>query len=80
MTQFYDQLKSRVTSQFINGISRVLQELVKYFTGTTIFTFAIPELLVLSVILDLTLKDLESFMLSFGSSPQYCHKLADIFA
>ena len=80
MTQFYDQFKSRVTSQFINGISRVLQELVKYFTGTTIFKFAIPELLVLSVILDLTVKDLESFMLSFGSSLQYCHKLADVFA
>ena len=36
MTQF----KSRVTLQFINGISRVLQKLLKYLNGTTIFTFA----------------------------------------
>ena len=79
MTQFCDQFRSRVTSQFINGISRVLQKLLKCFNGKTIFTFAILALLVLSVIPDLNLNDLESVMLSSGSSLQYCHKLADVF-
>ena len=45
-----------------------------------ISTFAIPALLVLSVILDLNLNGLEFVMLSPASSLQYCHKLADIFA
>ena len=72
MTQFSEQFKSRVTSQFINRISRVLQKLLKYFHGTTIFTSAIPLLLVLLAILDSHLKDLESVMLSSGSSLQYC--------
>ena len=80
MTQFPEQFKSRVTSQFINCVSRVLQKLLKYFNGTTIFTFAVPGLLVLSVIFYLNLSDLESVMFSFGSSLQYCHKLADVFA
>ena len=47
---------------------------------TTIFTFAIPALLVLSVILNLNLNDLESVMLSSGTSLQYSHNLADVFA
>ena len=34
----------------------------------------------LSVIRDLNLSDLEFAMLSSGSSQQYCHKLADVFA
>ena len=66
MTQFFDHFKSRVASQFINGISRVLQTVVNYFNGTIIFTFAKPALLVLFVIFDLHLNDLEYVMLLFG--------------
>ena len=50
MTQFPCQSRSIITSQFINGISPVLQKLLKLFIGITIFTFA---LLILSAILDL---------------------------
>ena len=50
------------------------------FKSRVIFTFAVPGLLVLSVIFYLNLSDLESVMFSFGSSLQYCHKPADVFA
>ena len=64
----------------MNGISRFLQNLLKCFNCTTIFKFAIPELLVLSVILDLNLNDLESSILISGSYLKYYHKLADLFS
>ena len=80
MTQFSDQSRSRDTYRYINGISRVLQNLLKYFNRTTIFTFAIPPLLALSVILDLSLNYLESDVSSLDSAIQYCHKLHDVFA
>ena len=51
--------------------------MLQYFHGTTIFTFAISTLLVLSVILDLNLNVLESAKLSSGWSLQYCHELAE---
>ena len=35
-TQFLDQVKFKDTSQLINGISNVLQKLLKYFSGTKI--------------------------------------------
>ena len=38
-TQLSDQIKMRFISQFIKGISRVLQRLLKYFYGTIISTF-----------------------------------------
>ena len=40
---FIDQVKSRLISQLINGISRVLQNLLKYFNETAILTsFVLP--------------------------------------
>ena len=36
MTQFSDQVKMRLISQLINGISKVLQKLLEYFNGTDI--------------------------------------------
>ena len=57
MTHFADQVTIRLISQLIQGISRVLQKLVKYFNGTAIFAFMIPALLVLSNNLDLNLND-----------------------
>ena len=38
ITQFSDQVKIRFISQLINGISNVLQKLLKCFNGTTIST------------------------------------------
>ena len=59
----------RLTSQLINGISRVLQKLLKYFNGTVISTFfVLPAAGVFPVIFILDLNDLESVKLSFGSS------------
>ena len=45
ITKVDDHAKIRLTSQLIKGISRVLQKLIKYFTGTTISTFFVLSLL-----------------------------------
>ena len=59
----------RLTSQLINGISRVLQKLLKYFNGTIILTsFVLPSVGVFPVIFILDLNDSESVKLTFGSS------------
>ena len=43
ITHFLDQVKSRLISQLINGISRVVQKLLKYFNRTAILTsFVLP--------------------------------------
>ena len=39
ITQLSDQVKIRFILQLINGISSVLQKLLKYFNGQTISTF-----------------------------------------
>ena len=58
----------RLTSQLINGISKVLQKLLKYFNGTIISTsFVLPLFGVFPVIFILDLNDSESVKLSFGS-------------
>ena len=44
ITQFSDQHSSRVSSQLIKGITRVLQKLFRYFNGTSIKTFFVPLL------------------------------------
>ena len=80
MTRFSYQFKSRVTSQFISFISRVLQKLLKPFNGKTLFTFVILALSVLSIILDLNLNALEFVVLSSGSSLQYYYEKAEVFA
>ena len=41
ITQVDDHVKMRLTSQLINGISRVLQKLPKFFNGKIISTFFI---------------------------------------
>ena len=59
----------RLTSQLVNGISRVLQELLKYFNGTIISTsFVLPSAGVFPVIFILDLNDSEPVKLPFGSS------------
>ena len=39
ITQADDHVRKRSISQLIGGISRVLQKVLKYFNGTTIWTF-----------------------------------------
>ena len=68
MTQFSGQSRSRVTSQFTNAISNVVQKVLEYFNGPIIFTFAISALLVLSVILNLNLNESEVFISSSSSA------------
>ena len=69
LTQSLDHVEIRLTSQLINGISRVLQKLLKYFNGTIISTFFVFLLLgVFPVIFTLNLNDSEFGMLSLGSS------------
>ena len=59
----------KLTSQLINGISRVLQKLLKYFSGTIILkSFVLPLAEVFPVISVLDLNDSESSKLLFGSS------------
>ena len=58
ITQFLDHVKIRLTSQLINGISSVLQKLLKYFSGTIISTsFVLPSSGVFPVICTLDLND-----------------------
>ena len=38
-TQFLDEVKVNSTSQLINGISKLLQKLLKCFSGITTFAF-----------------------------------------
>ena len=42
-----DQVRVRLISKLINGISRVLQKVLKYFNGTLILTFFVPSFSVL---------------------------------
>ena len=80
ITQAGDHVKIRLTSQLINGISRVLQKLLKYFNGTIISTsFVLPAAGVFPVIFILDLNDSDCVMLLFGSSLWYYHKLPDVF-
>ena len=54
ITQSLDYFNSRFTSQLINSISRVLQKLLKYFSGTIIsVSFVLPAARVLPVIFTL---------------------------
>ena len=69
ITQPLDHFDIRLTSQLINGISSVLQKLLKYFSGTIISTsFVLPAARVFPVIFTLYLNYSESVKLSFGSS------------
>ena len=45
ITQFADHVKINSTSQLIKGISRVLQKLLRYFSGTIISTSTLPAIL-----------------------------------
>ena len=72
---------SSLTSQLIKGTSRVLQKLLKYFSGTIISTFfSLPAAGVFPVIFILDLNHSESSRLSSGSCLKYCHKHPDVFA
>ena len=79
MTQFADQVRIRLVSQLINGISKFLPKLPKYFNGTAISTSTGTLSPVLYVNLNLNFNDLESVMLSSGFSLLYCHKRPDVF-
>ena len=69
ITQSSDQVEMRLISQFINGISGLLQKLVKYFNDTAILTsFVFPATVVFPVILILYLNDSDSAIVSLGSS------------
>ena len=58
ITQSADQSKISSISQLIKGISRVLQKLLKYFSGTNISTpFISPSSFVWPVILVLKLNE-----------------------
>ena len=66
ITQVRDHVKIRLTSQLINGTSRVLQKLLKHFNGTIIsIFFALPTWGIFLVIFNLDLKDSDCIMLSF---------------
>ena len=70
----------RLNSQLINGISRVLQKLLKYFDGTIISTSSVlPSTGVFPVTLILDLNDSEFVKLSFSLPLSYYHKLPDFF-
>ena len=68
MTQVNDQVKTELILQLIGGISRVLQNLLKYFNDTAISTsFALPSLGVFFLIFAWDLNDSESVKIEFAS-------------
>ena len=85
--QFSLHVNERSILQLINGLSSDLQKLLKYFSGTTIFTpsffflFA-PSATVLPIRFDLYLKDVELLLVklifSIISSLLNCHKLPEV--
>ena len=78
--QFAGQVRIKLISHLIKGISRVLQKLLKYLNGTAISTSSVlTSTGVLPVIFALNLNDSESTMVATGSSLQYCHKLPNVF-
>ena len=69
ITQVDDHVNIRLTSQLINGISRVFQKLLKYFDGTIVSTsFVLSSSGVFPLIFFLDLNDSESSKFSFASS------------
>ena len=90
ITQSLVQFNSRWILQLINGISKGLQKLLKYFSETAIFTFLnTPLSTAVSGLkkLDLYLKDAELFVKTLSgypafvtgdSSPSNCHKLPEV--
>ena len=79
MTQFVDQLKIRLISQLISGISRVLWKVLKYFNGTDISRFTVPVPSISFKKLYLNWNESESAVLLSCSSLQYGRKLPDAF-
>ena len=90
ITQVDEQVRMRLVSQLIKGISRVLQKLLKYFSGIIISTFSMClSSLVLPIIFDVKLNESVSLVPSkikilpssftAGISLQYCLKLSDVF-
>ena len=62
-------LKKSLTSQLINGVSRVFKKLLKYFNGAVILTsFVLTLGGVFPVIFILDLNDSDCVITSFGSS------------
>ena len=57
ITNFSDQVKMKLVSQLIKGISRVLQKLLKYFNCTILSTSFLPLAAVLPVIFCLNLNE-----------------------
>ena len=89
-TQVDDHVKIRLTSQLIKGISKVLQKLLKCFSGTIISTSFVPLFPVRPVIFTLKLNEsvvlpsakiiTSSLAFKAGISLQYCYKLPVVFA
>ena len=69
-TRFADQVKIRLTSKLIKGISRVIQKLLTYFNGTATFASIIPVVLLLFMNLALNLNDSDSDIGFSRASPQ----------
>ena len=81
-----DQVRIRLISQLINCISRVFQNLLKYFNGTLVLTFLALLFPVPPAIFVLKLNDAllllsvgKSTLSKYGLSLYYCHKLPDVF-
>ena len=65
--QVDDHVKMKLTSQLINGISRVFQKLLKYFNGTiisTYFVFPSSGVFLVIFILDLMIQNRLSYCLT----------------
>ena len=76
ITQFSVHYKIRFISQLVNGISNVLQKLLKCFNGTTISTFSFSVFSNFPVILVLQSKNFESLIeFIFSTAPLFVSSL-----
>ena len=78
------QFNSRWILQLTNGISKDLQKLFKYFSGTAVFTFLntpVSSAVVGLKKLDLYLKDVESYLVTLAGFPLFifCSSLLNCY-
>ena len=80
IAQLPNHVNIRLISRLMKGISKVLQKLLSYFSGTAISTFfVLPATEMLAVIIALNVNDSESAIGSLATSLWYCHKYLDVF-
>ena len=78
ITQIADQVCKRLISKLANGIWRVLQKLLEYFSGIAFSTSLLSTAFVSFINFDLSLNDSESLKVLFGPFLRWYHNFSDV--